>query len=67
MLEYAAAFLAVGLFFFNLDLALEKKSFLLVEKVSADGWTHSCKYYKPVSTITIKRPIQIPCLKFETF
>jgi hypothetical protein len=65
MLTYAAAFLAVVFVAFNVDLAMEKKSFLLVDKASADGWSHSCQYYKPVGTVTVTRPIQFPCGRYE--
>jgi hypothetical protein len=65
MLKYALAFTTLGVVFFNIHLGVEKKAFLLVDKASADGWSHTCKYYKPVGTITVTRPIQFPCQRYD--
>lgn len=59
-------FIMIGALSFNAQLALEKKSLLLLDNVSQDGWRHSCMYYKPFVMVTVSRPIQVPCPRYDT-
>jgi len=48
---------------FNLGLMIQNTAVLVHRRVSKDGWSETCQYYKPVWIVTISRPIQTPCDK----
>jgi hypothetical protein len=66
MLKRGAFFLIlVGLISFHAGLAVDNKSFLFSDRRSEDGWSHSCRYYRPFSTVRVTRPIQVPCARYD--
>jgi len=51
---------------FNLSLMVQHTGLLVQRRVSKDGWTEVCRYYKPFWIVTITRPIQTPCMASMT-
>ena len=58
-------FTVIAVAWFNASLMIANQGFLIRERVSADGWSRDCTYYKPVKIVTVTRPIQFPCGRYR--
>ncbi len=58
--------LTVGIISLNVQLIVENKSFLLAERLSTDGWSRSCTYYKPFEVVRVTRPAHFGCSRFAS-
>jgi hypothetical protein len=66
MLKAAGFFFTlVAVVWFNATLTANHEGVLVRERISADGWSRECVYYKPVKLVTVNRPIhQLACPRY---
>ncbi len=56
--------LTVGSIYVNVQMVLDNKSLLLMDRPASNGWNRACTYYKPFEVVTVTRPAHLSCPRF---